>query len=266
MSLLAGSCLPGTTATASTSPAPVRFSVHLSKGSRLGGSAAIRVRMGVDVKQLRSPVTDVQIRTPRGLDVATSGLGLDTCTRPATEIASVFVPDGAAFACPRNSLLGSGTATATLLFPEGDGLRPIRGDADVELFSGAAAADRPGLALLVNTSNPLAAQLSYTGELFNAPRPFGLALRLKVPKIPRPLFGIELNLALSRMNVLIGGPEIVYRTTRRGRAVFYRPGGVVLPDRCARGGLPFQLVLRFLDGTERSTDATVRCPRSQAAG
>lgn len=261
--MLAGSCLPA--ATTSAASAPVRFSVHLSQEARLGGHAAIRVRMGVDIKQLRSPVTDLQIRTPRGLDVATSRLGIATCTRPATEIASVFVPGEALFNCPRNSLLGSGTATATLLFPDGDGQRPIRGNADIQLFSGAAAADRPGLALLVNTSNPLAAQLSYTGELYTAPRPFGLALRLKVPKIPRPLFGIELNLALSRMDVLIGGPEIVYRVTRGGRAVFYRPGGVVLPERCPRAGLRFQLALRFLDGSRRSTDAIVRCPRPPAA-
>lgn len=238
--------------------------MHLSGDARLGGQSAIRVGMGIDVEQLPSPVTDLQIRTPRGLDVASSGLGIATCRRPEAEIESVIVPDDAMIGCPRNSLLGSGTATATLVFPD-DGHRPIRGNAELQLFSGATRSGRPGLALLVNTSNPLTAQLSYTGELFAAPRPFGVALRLKVPKVPQPLFGIELHLALSRMDVLIGGPAIVYRITRGGRGVFYRPGGVVLPDRCPRGGrLRFQLVLRFLDGTGRSTDATVRCPRPPA--
>lgn len=245
-------------------PAPIRIAIDLSEGARLGGRAAITVGMRVDIARLRSPVTDLQILTPRGLDVAGSGLGVATCQRPAAETTSVIVPNDDEVQCPRNSLLGSGTATAALLFPD-DGHRPILGSADLRLFAGATQGDRPGLVLLVTTISPVTAQLSYRGELFTARRPYGLALRLRVPKIPQALFGIPLDIALSRMDVLLGGPEILYRASRHGRAAFYRPGGVVLPDRCPHSGrLRFRVVLEFLDGTSGRADAAVRCPPGRA--
>lgn len=258
--LLALCCGPVAVAAAAPEPELVRFTVRVPEGARLGGQAELQIGMRIDVGRLRSPVTDVEILTPQGLDVASSGLGLATCRRPPAEVERVLVPGDEPAACPRNALLGSGTAGAALIFSPDS--RPVGGAAAVQLFSGEARGGRPGLAMLVSTVNPMTAQLSYTGELFTAPRPFGLALRLAVRQIPKPLFGAQL--ALSRMQVTIGGSGIVYRRQHRGRAHYYRPGGVMLPERCSRGGLRFRLSLRFADESRRTLDARVPCPRRAA--
>lgn len=108
----------------------------------------------------------------------------------------------------------------------------------------------------------MTAQLSYVGALVTAPKPFGLGLRIQIRQIPKPLFGAQL--ALERMQVIIGGDDIVYRRDAGGKARFYRPGGVTLPDRCGADGLRFRLLLRFADGSQRSTDAVVPCPKAPA--
>lgn len=244
-------------ATVAAQSAPVSLAVALEPGARLGGRAELRIRMFVDVARLRSPATEIRILAPRGVDVATSRLGTATCPRPQVETTAVLVYADEWVDCPRNSFLGAGEASAALIFNPED--RPIIGTGSIRLFAGGVNEGEPGLTVLAETRNPAVMQLSYVGQLLTAQRPHGLTLRLIVRPLPQPIFGA--TLALARMEVRIGAPSIVYSRTINGKPVYYHPGGVVLPERCGRGGWPFRVQLKFADGTGRAVDTTVPCPR-----
>jgi hypothetical protein len=137
----------------------------------------------------------------------------------------------------------------------------VRGDGTLRVYSGAPREGVPGLIGLVATANPLVSQLAYTGELSTAPAPFGLGLLIRIPTIPEPPF--DAAIALVRLQMTIGGRDVVYTRRERGHAIRYRPGGIPLPETCPRRGFRFRALLRFDDGTLRSQDAVVPCPRGR---
>lgn len=128
----------------------------------------------------------------------------------------------------------------------------------ITLYNGPPVGNRPGVIAYVRTQHPIRSQLVYTGGLFNAPRPFGLGMRLTLPPLPNSPFGAPISVA--RLTFDLGGEDIVYYELINGRRVKYRPGGLALPARCPRGGFRFRATVGFADGSARSGDATVSCP------
>lgn len=248
--LLALACLP----TAATADQPVTLSASFGSGARLGGQAPLH--MGLDVDALRVPfrATEIRLLAPAGIDIG--ALGVATCRIAPATLVDVLLSRNPEVPCPRNAVIGSGTATAALLFdPEEPA---IRGDADITLYSGEPQDARPGLLVVARTSNPVATQLAYAGRLSPAARPFGLELAVEVRAPREPPFGADI--ALTRMRVTIGGDGLVYTRPVAGGRVYYRPGGVGLPLRCPRGGLRFRAELRFSDGSQRAAEARAPCP------
>lgn len=246
-------------------PAPVsaaaapttRLDASWGPHARLGGRAPLR--LGVTIAPDGPPATDVRLYLPAGLDLATTKLGAATCRVPAQDFRDVLVDidsDRGRQPCPRNALVGTGEASARLLLPPPDGADI--GDAHLRLYAGRQRNGLPGIVVAVDAQNPVVAALRYGGYLSEAPRPFGLRVRVLIPPMPRPPFGI--TVALQSLDVTIGGRDVRYEARRGGRRVYYQPGGVRVPDRCA-GGLPFGLDVRFADGSFRRTSARTRCPR-----
>jgi hypothetical protein len=215
--LLVGCCLlPACTATG----APLRFSVAFSDGARLGRSTSINVALRVD--PTLPPVTEVRILTAAGLTLSSSRLGVASCVRPAVEIVAIMNPLEAARRCPANSLIGTGTATAGLLFEPA-----VLGAATIELHAGAPVDDKPGLVILVDTYKPARMQLTYVGYLYVPLPAFGLGLAIKIPPIPKPPFGAQLALstfvrparAASASHRRRAGASSGRETARAGRSV-----------------------------------------------
>lgn len=245
---------------AEVAPSPVAFSVALGRGARLGRSTPLTLGLRIDPQRVRGSLTQIQLLTPTDLDIALSGLGLASCRRPDAEFTRVFLGPSSPATCPGNALLATGTADAVLRF--GDE-QVVPGDGTLRVYSGAPRDGVPGLVALVATANPLVSQLAYAGVLSTAPAPFGLGLRLRIRTIPEPPF--DATVALSRFRMTLGGPDIIYTRREGGHVIRYRPGGIPLPESCPRRGFRFRALLRFDDGTRRSLDDVVRCPRRRVA-
>jgi hypothetical protein len=235
---------------AGASAAPIDFSVRFGDGARLAGDTSLTFALAVSPKL--TPVTELRLLTPAGIDLTSSGLGAASCRRPADEITAVMNPV-AQDPCPANSLMGSGSAKASLLLDP-----PVGGAATIELHSGATFENKPGLIVIANTYNPVRFHLTYQGYLYIPPPAFGIGVAIKIPQIPELPFGAPI--ALSRVRLTIGGRGIAYTKRLRGQRVSYHPAGVPLPARCPKHGFRFRLIVRFADGSRRALDDTLRCP------
>lgn len=254
--ILAAVALPAS-AVAAVGPA-ARLAARLGPPSHLGGLAPLRLR--VSIAPEGPPATDVRLYLPAGLDLATTKLGTATCRVPAQDLRDVLVDadnERRRQPCPRNALMGTGEASARLLLPPPDGADI--GDARLRLYAGRERNQLPGIVVAVDALSPVIAALRYGGYLSEAPAPYGLRVRVLIPPLRRPPFGIAV--ALRSLDVTIGGQDVLYQARRAGRRVYYQPGGVRVPDSCVSGGLPFRLDVRFADGSFRRTTTRTPCPR-----
>jgi hypothetical protein len=226
---------------------------HASFGARARLGAPTAIVFSGDIADRGQPVTEIRLLTPAGVDLATSGLGVSSCSRPASDILDVMVPAAGGPPCPANALMGLGSAVASL-----DMEPRIDGSATLDVYAGGSVADKPGLVVVANTYNPVRFHLFYQGYLYIPPPGFGIGVAIMLPQSPSPPFGAALM--LSRVKAAIGAPSITYTKRRRGRRVAYHPRGVTLPERCPRHGFRFRLIVRFADGTRRQADAVAPCP------
>lgn len=245
-------CLASSSAVASTDP--VRFTVALSHGARLGAETAVSLELRIDPSL--PAVTEFRLLTPAGLSLSESRLGAASCRSTKDQIERVMAT-APHLRCPANSLLGTGRATATarLLVSEDE---MFVGGAAIALHAGAPFADKPGLLITADTFNPVWMQLAYAGYLYVPPAPFGLGLAILVPPIPNPPF--EAPVSLSTLQLTVGRASITYYRFSRGRRIAYHPGGIPLRGSCPSEGLRFRAILRFADSSRRAVDALVPCP------
>ncbi len=255
--VVAAAIAPTASGAGATSAPQPRIAAKWGTGARLGGRAPLRVSIAIPAS--RPPVADVRIFLPDGVDLASSKLGIAPCKVPARNFEDVIVGrvDGRS-PCPRNAVLGTGAATAVVRMNPFD--PPANGAGRLTLFNAVEDHGRPGIMIAVDTDRPMVSTFYYAGYLSTAPAPYGLRLRLRVRRpTPSPLF--DADIALRRFAVTIGGPDISYSARRRGRTVYYRPGGLGLPVRCdRRRGFPFRIEVRYVDG--RRGIGTVRTPCS----
>jgi hypothetical protein len=199
------------------------------------------------------PITEVRLLTAAGVDLSTTGLGMETCSRPAVEVDEVM-NKARHHLCPVNSLLAVGRATAELRF---DPDVVYSGTGRLALYSGDSLGDQPGLFAIADSYRPLRTQLTYRGYFYIPPPGFGLGIALKVIPIPSPPFGAPV--ALASFRIAVGGPAIRYVRWAHGRRVYYHPRAVRLPSSCPKGGLRFRAIVRLADGRRLQADATARC-------
>jgi hypothetical protein len=231
----------------------VTFRAAFGDGARLGASTAMTVSGTVD-PQL-SPLTSLRILTPPGIDLASTGLGIASCRRPAEEIAAVLIAPTSRVPCPQDSLMGTGSANAALMVEP-----QVSGSATLTLHAADAYGDNPGLVVIADTYNPARFHLTYQGYLYVPPNPFGVGVAILVPQIPSMPFGVPI--ALTRFRLNIGDPHITYNKTVHGHTVHYHPRAITLPQHCPKHGLRFRLIARFQNGARQQADAVARCPRS----
>jgi hypothetical protein len=214
------------------------------------------VRLGVDVLKpvgaAPSPPTQMKLLLPAGLSIATSDLGLDTCSLPQLESEGLL-------GCPTNSLMGHGTAVAEVPFGSHFVLEQTR----VTLFSGPLQDGHPKLLFLASGEYPVLADIAFAASVLPAGKQFGGMLDTTLPLIPGVPHGP--NVALVGFRMTIGPSGITYYDTSKGRRVGFHPRGITVPLSCPHGGFPFAVKMTFQDGGSASRETRVPCPRATSA-
>ena len=242
-------------------PPPLRFSVALGDGARLGAATSLTIRLAIEPG--RPPVDEVRLFTPSGIDLSSSELGMATCRRPALQILSVMnlVDRGP---CPGNALMGTGRALAELRF---DPEEIFDGAARLSLYSAESVGDKPGLYVIADTTRPVRTQLTYRGYLYVPPPGFGIGMAIQVRPIPQPPFGAPV--ALSSFRLVVGSADLRYVRTVHGQPASYHPRAIPLPATCPATGFRFRAVVRLgrdpvhpdAPPERLTTDAIVPCPQ-----
>jgi hypothetical protein len=208
---------------------------------RLGAPTSMSVGFQILASRgIPSPLTAVQLHYPANLGLATSGLGTATCQPATLELTG---PVG----CPRNSIMGSGEASARFRI----GAEVVSESASLGIVAGPAQGGFLGLLVSATGISPVATRIVMSSVL----RPG--EIDLTVPLVPSLPEGEDVSVI--GVHVTLGG-NFAYVEHPHGRQVFYRPKGISLPRRCPRGGFSFSARFTFLDATQASAHAIVRCP------
>jgi hypothetical protein len=109
--------------------------------------------------------------------------------------------------------------------------------------------------------SPVDARIVFPGLVLPAARPFGGLVRIAVPLVPS--LPEAPDVAVVQVSSTIGPKHLTYYERVHGKLVAYNPQGILLPDRCPRGGFPFAAAFTFLDGSHASAHSVVPCPRSK---
>jgi hypothetical protein len=216
---------------------------RLGQGTTIGFSFQIDAPAG----EIPAPLTGVNLRYPENLGVATSGLGLATCSVARVE---AFGPNH----CPADSVMGSGSAIAE--FPIGPKI--ARESASVSIFRAPDENGQIALLLYVTAMNPVGVQIALPSLLLPAAAPFGGSVQIGVPLVPS--FPDSAYVAVVQLTATLGPLGITYYERLQGRTIAYHPRGLLLPDSCPRGGFPFAAALSFADGSTASARTAVPCP------
>ena len=193
----------------------------------------------------------MELRYPDNLGIALSGVGLESCS------AEVLQAQGAA-GCPVDSRMGFGSALAEIPF----GPEDVREGASITVFRAPDQEGHLALFLYTESKTPVLAQLVLPSVLLPTSSPFGGRLNVNVPLVPSVPEGSYVSVV--QMGSTLGPEHLIYTEVVHGRVVHYRPKGILLPDRCPRGGFPFAATLSFLDGSRVRARTAVPCPRSRS--
>lgn len=242
--LLGCACLPA----AATAAQSVKLSATLTP-ERLGQGTTIGFSFQIDALagEIPAPLTGIDLRYPENLGVATSGLGLATCSAARIE---AFGPNH----CPADSVMGTGSAIAEFPF----GLEIVHESAPVSIFRAPDENGQLALLLYITAANPVGVQIALPSILLPAAAPFGGSVQIGVPLVPS--FPDAPDVAVVQLTATLGPLGITYYERVHGHTIAYHPQGVLLPEHCPRAGFPFAAELGFVDGSTASARTVVPCP------
>jgi hypothetical protein len=227
----------------------VRLSAALTP-ERLGAGTTIHFAFTVagEAGQAPVPIREINLLYPANLGIATSGLGLSTCSAATLEIQG---PPG----CPSNSVIGYGSALVEVPF----GPEILQETTRMTTFMAPVQHGQLGLLFYADGEHPVAAQFVFPGLVLPATVPFGGDLNAKLPLVPSVPEAPDASLV--KLTTTLGPSHITYFEYRRGHSIPYHPRGILLPRLCPRGGFRFAARFAFNDGSSTSAQAVVACPR-----
>jgi hypothetical protein len=217
---------------------------------RLGHGAAIGVSFQVvaPAATIPSPITEFNLDYPEDLGIAVSGLGVETCTLAVLE---TLGPAG----CPRDSLMGYGSAQTEFAA----GPKAIREPALITIVRAPTEDGRLSLFIHASGENPVIAELNFPALFLPTASPLDAHLQTHIPLIPS-LPGAP-YVAVVDLSATLGPHGLLYTEQVGDTTVTYRPGGILLPPTCPRGGFRFAATFGFEDGGHAAAKAVVPCPR-----
>jgi hypothetical protein len=197
-----------------------------------------------------SPLTDLEILYPANVGLAVSGLGIATCTAATLE---ALGPEG----CPTDSRMGYGTALAEI--PIGPEI--IKETGEISILRAPTEYGRFSVLIYAKGELPVDARIVFPGQLLPAASPFGGLINLEVPLVPS--LPEAPDVAVVRVHTTFGPRHLTYYERVNGKLVAYNPQGIILPNRCPRGGFPFAATFAFLDRSISTARTVVPCPHSR---
>jgi hypothetical protein len=244
--LLCGS-LPAGAAAAPTPPSvslTASFTPEeLGRGTTLGFGFFITAPAG----RVPPPLTDLEIRYPADIGLAVSGLGVATCTAAILE---ALGPSG----CPADSRLGFGLALAEI--PIGPEI--VKELGEISIVRAPTENGHFSMLIYARGESPVDARIVFPGMLLPAASPFGGRIHLAIPLVPS--LPEAPDVAVVEVISTFGPQHLTYYERVNGKLVAYNPQGILLPDRCPRGGFPFAATFTFLDGSKATARTAVPCP------
>jgi hypothetical protein len=216
---------------------------------RLGAPTTITFsfRLSTSEGTAPPPLTGLDLRMPAGMNYTTTQLGLAIC-QPAALAAKG--PAG----CSPNSRLGYGSALVEVPFGTGSGHEIP----EVQALSGPSPNGNLVVLFYANGLYPVAAQLTFSGEVLPDSGHFGSQLQTTVPPVASVPGGPDVSIV--SVTSTIGPSHLTYYKHVHGHLVAFRPRGVSVPERCPRGGFPFAAEFTFQDGGRTSASTAVPCP------
>ncbi len=203
------------------------------------------------------PLSVIELSYPAHLGIATSGLGLSTCSAATLESHG---PPG----CPSNSVMGYGSGLAEVPFDHRTLYEPVK----LTTFMAPLQDGHLGLLFFADGEFPVNAELVIPSVVLPSQTPFGGDLTTSVPIVPTWPEGPDV--VLTRFSTTlgpgVGRRRVTYWEYSRGRYIPYHPRGILLPRRCPRGGFPFATTLTFEGGAQARAHTAVPCPRGHYRG
>jgi hypothetical protein len=220
---------------------------------RLGEGTTIEFgfQIAAPTGQVPAALTGLSLSYPSHFGIATSGLGLETCSPRVLE---ELGPKG----CPVNSWMGYGTALAEVQI----GPEILQEHATTSVFMGPIENETISLIFWAGGVSPVSAEIVFPGLLLPAPAPFGGDLAITIPLVEGLPGGPDV--AVVRLRATIGPRRLTYRQRIHGKRVGYRPPGIILPPRCPRDGFLFVAGFTFQDNTTATARSRVPCPPTRA--
>lgn len=213
----------------------------------LGGRTTIvfNIRVIPHGEPVPSPVVAMSLLYPANIGIVTSGLGLETCSATQLEVQG---------RCPANSLMGYGSGLVAMFF----GSEVIEEQGKITTWMAPVQNGAITMLFYAEAPTPVSAELIFTGQLLEAPAPFGGQIGIHVPLLPT-LPGAP-DASLLNMTATLGPMNVTYYAWFRGKKILYHPAGLRLPQDCPRGGFPFAARFSFQDGTSAYARTSVPCP------
>lgn len=211
--------------------------------------ASTTLHYAVSISQA-TPVQTIDLRLPKGLQLATSSLGLAECEPQ-------LLQENGPPACPANSVMGRGTATGEVVL-DSDPPKTFALPAAV-LFALGPSEHKPSpkILIMVESSTPFD-MIMLTSRLIPQPPPYSYSLQIEAPLLPAWFEGPDI--ALTRLAATIGPKGVTYYRHEDGITLAYKPRGFSVPSRCPPNGYPFQAIFHFYNGATASTNDRAPCP------
>lgn len=222
---------------------------RLGQGTTVGFSFEI----AAPPNSVPPPLTKIDVSYPGDLAIALSGLGLATCS---VVTLNVLGPKG----CPVEAQMGYGAALVEI--PVGPEI--IKETTHVTVVRAPTEDGHLALLFYADGQVPVFAQIVFPALLIPAPLPFGGAISVDVPLVSSLPGGPDV--AVVKLRSTLGPENIIYYERVHGQTVAYRPRGVLLPNKCPRGGFRFAAELSFQDGSRASARTAVPCPKRRKLG
>jgi hypothetical protein len=217
---------------------------RLGQGTTIIFSFTITTTTG----QVPSPLTALNLYYPANLGIATSGLGLETCSAATLEHEG---PEG----CPSQSRMGYGRGLVEIPF----GPEILKEPTQTLIFMTHVHEGHIGLLFYADGRLPVSAQIVFHGLVLPAPAPFGGDLATTFPLVPT--LPEAPNAAVVQLRSTIGPLHLTYYEHSHGRYLPYHPRGIILPRTCPRNGFRFAASFAFENGSHTSARTAVPCPR-----
>lgn len=193
-----------------------------------------------------SPVTQVVVYLPAGLEIDTRGTGACLPARLEAE---------GPRACPADSRIGFGGGTGVLELAH----ELIHERYVLDLFVGPSENGRLTVLAYVDASSPASFELVVVAKEISAPRPYGLGFIVEVPPIPTLPEASDASIETAFLT--FGDRKVAYYRRVHGRRRLIHVRGAVVPRRCPRGGFPYKALVSFMDGTSLTSTGVIACPR-----